>query len=124
MHSRHRNPALARALQLEDNRMSSRLLIGMAMLAIAASVVPASASNGKVAFSSGRNGTNGIWVMNPDGTAATSLISDVSHNFNDPVWSPDGTKIAFTSNQSANGVTEIYVMSADGTNVTRLTNDA
>ena len=30
-----------------------------------------------------------------------------------PVWSPDGTKLAFTTNRS--GLLEIYVMNADGT---------
>ena len=33
-------------------------------------------------------------------------------------WSPDGTKIAFTSDRDGNF--EIYVMNADGTNPTRL----
>src|SRR5262249_54696605 len=36
-----------------------------------------------------------------------------------PVWSPDGTKIAFTSNRDAND--EIYVMNADGSSQTRFT---
>ena len=39
----------------------------------------------------------------------------------DPVWSPDGKKIAFASNRDGNS--EIYVMNADGTNQTRITND-
>ena len=36
------------------------------------------------------------------------------------MFSPDGTKIAFTSNRDGN--TEIYVMDADGTDQTRITN--
>ena len=37
-----------------------------------------------------------------------------------PVFSPDGTRIAFTSNRDGNP--EIYVMNRDGSNVRRLTN--
>ena len=38
-----------------------------------------------------------------------------------PVWSPDGSKIAFSSNRD--GKNEIYVMDANGGNLTRLTNN-
>lgn len=38
----------------------------------------------------------------------------------DPVWSPDGTQIAFTLTQAAD--TEIYLMNADGSNIRQLTN--
>ena len=37
-----------------------------------------------------------------------------------PAWSPDGTRIAFTSTRDGNS--EIYVMNRDGSNVRRLTN--
>ena len=39
-----------------------------------------------------------------------------------PAWSPDGTRIAFTSYRDGNH--EIYVMDADGRNVIRLTNNS
>ena len=45
---------------------------------------------------------------------------DVGQNFL-PVFSPDGTRIAFMSNRDGN--TEIYVMNRDGSDVRRLTNN-
>jgi Tol biopolymer transport system component len=43
-----------------------------------------------------------------------------------PVWSPDGRRIAFYSDRvfdltNADGNVDIYVMNADGSNMTRLT---
>src|SRR3984893_16616738 len=38
-----------------------------------------------------------------------------------PEWSPDGSKIVFTSNRDGLFNTEIYVMNANGSGVTRLT---
>ena len=41
----------------------------------------------------------------------------------DPVWSPDGTKIAFSSMRDDATWGEIYTMNADGTDVIRLTDN-
>jgi Tol biopolymer transport system component len=57
--------------------------------------------------------------MNADGTDQTN-ITDNSAVDDQPVWSPDGTKIAFTSDRAGNF--EVYTMNADGSGVTRLTN--
>jgi len=49
------------------------------------------------------------------------LISPgVGSGFREPVFSPDGSKIAFVG-QNGGGIDEIYVMNANGTNVQRLT---
>ncbi len=67
-----------------------------------------------------------ILVMNADGSNQTFLTNTTIDNF-DPVWSPDGTKIAFCSvpgQNSGNFNNEIWVMNADGTNQVRLTNNS
>ena len=63
--------------------------------------------------------------MNPDGSSPTRLTDDKSRTEklpdfspvydSSPVWSPDGTKIAFISNRDY--LLSLYVMNADGSNV-------
>lgn len=62
-----------------------------------------------------------IWLVNADGTGKRRLTTSTGGN-NSPVWSPDGTRIAFTSERDGNS--EIYVMGADGSNQTRLTHNS
>src|SRR3972149_7061239 len=58
--------------------------------------------------------------MNADGSGQTRLPPDPSED-SVPVWSLDGTRIAFSTTRDGNY--EIYVMNADGSGQTRLTND-
>jgi TolB protein len=62
-----------------------------------------------------------IFVMNADGSGRTNLTNTFDSDFM-PAWSPDGSKIVFTSHRDFND--EIYVMNADGSGQTRLTNNA
>ena len=57
-----------------------------------------------------------IGVMNGDGSNATFLTLSGSGGGTDfqPEWSPDGTKIAFTTRRE--GDFDIYIMNADGSN--------
>ena len=57
--------------------------------------------------------------MNADGTGPVNLTNNSSANRPQPAWSPDGSKIAFTSDRDGND--EIYVMKADGAGPVRLT---
>jgi Tol biopolymer transport system component len=60
-----------------------------------------------------------VYVMNADGSGKTNLTKNRAWDGNSE-WSPDGTRIAFTS--SRDGDPDIYTMDADGSDVTQVTN--
>jgi len=72
-----------------------------------------------------------IWVMNADGSGATPLTRLMATNMRsfEPVWSPDGSKIAFLSNRALDGsdildtnsIANIWAMNPDGSGATPLT---
>jgi Tol biopolymer transport system component len=69
-----------------------------------------------IAFWSGQEACFGqVWRIDADGTGRTQLTHAPlpSHN-DDPAWSPDGTKILFSTDRR--GVPEMWMMDADGSN--------
>jgi hypothetical protein len=61
-----------------------------------------------------------IYVMDTHGGRPFALTSE-DWDSSEPDWSPDGNRIAFTSNRDGNG--NIYVMDGDGANAERITSD-
>ena len=59
-----------------------------------------------------------LFVSNADGTAERPLLNSDSLDYN-PVWSPDGQSIVFTSER--NGSADLYRVKPDGTGLQRLT---
>lgn len=73
----------------------------------------------RIAFNTNRDdGDHEIYAMNADGSDPTRLTSSPGEDAH-PVYSPDGSKIAFHSRRD--GPLNIYVMDADGSNVTPVT---
>lgn len=70
-------------------------------------------------FSSSRGGSFEILKIDYNGNFQANLTNNPAEDI-DPVWSPDGTRIAFASNRT--GVYQIYLMNFDGSNVVNLTN--
>lgn len=99
------------------------LVAGLLLISAPPSFAAFPGLNGKIAFT--RNPGNGnlqIWVMNHDGTGQTNLTNNANYYYSNPRWSPDGTKLAFTSNENNDGNFDIWVMNADGTDLQNLTN--
>ncbi len=61
-----------------------------------------------------------IYLMDVEQGTSVNLTNSPDMDDQAPVWSPDGTRIAFSS-QKRMGTEQIYVMDADGSNVVQLT---
>ncbi len=103
---------------------------------LAAGVGPAEAAfpgaNGKIAFTSDRDGSNDIWAMSPNGDALVNLTPDSPADDALPNWRADGRKIVFSSDSNALGSNptpagfegpdfELFTMKADGSHVRQIT---
>jgi dipeptidyl aminopeptidase/acylaminoacyl peptidase len=62
-----------------------------------------------------------IYVINADGSHLVSLTASTNHTGSDyfPVWSPDGSKIVFSSNRDGRDF-KLYMMNPDGSQVLKL----
>jgi hypothetical protein len=84
-----------------------------------------SADGQKILYYSPQNGGS-AWVIDADGSNAHPIVAGVPavpHQY-DPIWSPDGTRIAFNSDVDRPGVDRVYVMNADGSDTRLLPLDA
>lgn len=106
--------------------MRPRVVAVLFSAAMLVAATPAHATfpgaNGKIAFIDTGSPccASAIFTMNPDETGLAQVPNTAGAS--SPVWSPDGTRIAFES-LGGSGDYEIYVVNADGTGLTQLTNN-
>ena len=80
---------------------------------------PSWSPDGKLAFSSSRNGFPNIFVVDGSGNNGHRLTTDKGPDVS-PTWNrKTGSQIAFVSGRT--GLPQIYTMEADGTNMQRVT---
>ena len=91
---------------------------GSGQMALAMGESPSWSPNGqKIAYSNGIYQSEGIYIMNANGSNQVRLTA--TNGDTEPCWSPDGRKIAFVRTVSSLG--QVHVMNADGTGVVQLT---
>jgi TolB protein len=82
--------------------------------------------NGRILFLTDRDGNWELYSVDANGSDPRNLTRDPGNDGRDlgaAMWSPDGSKIAFTSTRDTrdNNNAEVYVMNADGSGIRRLT---
>jgi Tol biopolymer transport system component len=100
------------------------LLVAPALVAGHLTSTPAYASfpgeNGKIAFLSGQYDHRDIHVINADGTGQSDLTKNQANN-RLPVWSPNGSGIAyFSDGDGLDNAYDVYAINADGSGLTNL----
>jgi len=95
--------------------ITSQLLISASvMLVIAFFASPAQAAypggNGRIAFASG-GFPRALATIEPNGSGRTQIVDQGD----DPVWSPDGTQIAYTAPPTLTHGPQLAIVNADGT---------
>ncbi len=75
----------------------------------------------QIAFVSNRAGQDGLFLMNSDGTNLTPIYIPQNGSVQEPFWSPDGRKLAFTfTSEDHRQQPEVYFVQPDGTGLRKL----
>ena len=107
--------------------MNYRLLLIVCLATLGLAVAGWGQADGKIAFTSWREGAGDVWIMDADGSAPVNLTQGRHAHCVSLSWSPDGTKIAYLafsadpdSAWADYSVAYIWVMDADGGNPQQL----
>ncbi|RPJ30057.1 MAG: hypothetical protein EHM35_12940, partial [Planctomycetaceae bacterium] len=75
------------------------LLFSVSLVLFLSACSHSTSSQGKIAFTSVRDGNQEIYVMAVDGSEPTRLTDEQADDFG-PAWSPDGSRIVFSSKRA------------------------
>lgn len=101
--------------------MNAPLISGrIAALVLVTAVITGCAGkkHGTVVFHSNRDGNFDLYVMADDGSGQRRLTESATYEVS-PVWSPDGSRIAYASNEEGNW--NVYTIRPDGSDKQRVT---
>jgi len=99
--------------------ITARVLLALAVVGLHGELAGASTRSGRIAFCSNRSGAWRIWVVNADGSELKQLTRQETDDQDvDPVFSPDGKAILFTSTRG--GKAGVWRMATDGSKPERI----
>ena len=72
-------------------------------------------------YDDGQKGSD-LWIVPSDGSAAPRRLTAGRSGEGDPTWSPDSTRLAFTSKREGDDDTQVYLLDLSGGEAQRVTN--
>ena len=97
--------------------------MGAVLVTAVVLVTPAAAEPDGSLLAVSANG-NELVALSPAGEVSARLLEAPRMSLVDATWSPDGTRIAFTSQPPGGSGREVYVLDADGTDLRAVTADS